>query len=1061
MIPRKKSIRSPRVSRAARASRLALFAAAGALFIAPGTRSVPLNITVTVAQEGLTPAVLGYNSGHFMPGSNVGDWWRYSGAKDVRVWRAPARSDVIHANPGGVAGDGVTDKASFLARRLALRTNTADPEQPLDNSYIDWPYFKARMDITYGGGATGARFVTASMCAEYRRQGAEMFFQISVAPGSAENPLFPITSDSDWAGKWLLWRYYYTHVFYFGREYDVRRYSMYNEPNHPIADGGIAYEDWQMRLQLASDAAQCALADVNARYGKNLVPEIYAPTSCGTLDGSPVRVYNPIEWNVNAVNDRHKRFDGTSHPAWRSFHASNHQRYLLDPIAAATEFATIRDAIAPLTVGEPPYDFGLTEFNTSTNGAFDTNNETLDLPNHYSSFGGTLVALTRERAKFLYLFTFAQLNNNNPNYGGATQVAEVYRLFLKAAQGERPRLAFTGDTLHSGHHLLITRDDATGFVHIFAANRDTESLSLNLDLSALGLPEGNVFTVEEVSDRSHGGVVARGSVAGGGIGTLTLRPQSVALVSISARPQAPMPGDGTTMLAVPVVADAQLADGAAKNMAGGGGAAMVARSDGLTADGRSVALLKFRVPAIAPADLQVVLLDLFASTTGGVAPPGGVPTTAQAHVYGLDDDNWDEATVTWSTLTSALKQNVPPGNKIANNVVINQEGGTATILGQLVATSTPGERLVNATDFVRRQDDGFASFLIVQDHRRDVTLDPVTIPVPKPDASTPPDRIPNNTPGDTQPAGIRIVTREGATGDAHGPRLLIAASSVPTGPALVEQPLGTVVEEGAVVTLSVSTLETGDDITWQWRKDGVPIPGATGPTLTLPGALADAGIYDVIVTNHSGHVTSAEAIVVIRPAATGAPFGEAAAIVVDRDGDLYVADTAQHTLQRIAPDNRSSLFAGLSGTSGVQDGTGTAARFLEPGALSVRGGNLYVADTGNSTIRAVSPEARVSTIAGVAGAHAHADGAGGVARFDHPGGIVAATGPGADIVLYVADTGNHVIRKIAPGPAGSATPVVTTLAGKPKTEGALDGTGTQALFRAPAGIAATGTGAAT
>ncbi|MDR0352730.1 MAG: hypothetical protein LBI02_05090 [Opitutaceae bacterium] len=1086
MIPRKKLIRASRLIRSARAARLAAVAAvAAAWFLAPSARSAPLTITVSASTEGVTPAVLGYNASHFLPGTNAPDWWRYTGAKAARVLRGPSLTDVVHPYAdlaAAKAGEGADTFEQFMQRRAALRANAENPDQPLDNSVIDWPWFERRFENTLQA-VSGQRFFTAPMFRELRRQGVDILVQMT-AGGSA----FEIADDDDWAAKWLIWRYYYTHAFLMSRDFDVVRYSMYNEPN--IGDTPT-YEQWHRLLLLASDAIQGAIADVNTRYGKNLKPEIFAPhctsyfrweTDVYPSGNSPV---DPDEWAVNAVNARHLRFDGTTDPAWRNFHFFNHQRYLngRDPdFAYGALINRIRDLIKPITdaAGETPYDIGLTEFNTTDIATSRRNTETADQPKHYSSFGGTLVALTRADTRQLYLFLFGQTvqvdvtDVPNPvypvrkngthyvndkaggyNYGGATQVAEVYRLFLKAAQGALPRFACTGDPLPADLHLLVTRDDTAGLLHVFASNRAAEERSLDLDLSAFGLPEGNLFTIEEVSDRSHGGVVARATVAAGGIGPLTLRPQSVALVSISTRPQAPMPG-GTTTLVVPAIADTHLADGAAKHTPGGGNRAMVARSNGLTADGRSVALLKFRVPAIAPADMQIVLLDLLAAATGGTA-------RIQAHVYGLDDDDWDEAAATWASLGSALKQDIPPGNKIANNIVNNQEGGPASILGQLVATTdTLAGTLVNVTDFVRRQDDGYASFLIVQDHRMEWTLDPDIAPQYP--------NQPNHTPGDTQLGGIRIVTREGAredaTGAAYGPRLLIAASSAPTGPALIGQPAGAEVDEGAPVTLSVTTLEIGADVTCQWRKDGVPIPDATGPALTLPGALADAGFYDVVVSNQTGSTTSDTAIVVVHPAATGGPFGEVAAIAADRAGHLYVADTARHTIQLITPDHRVRVFAGVSGSSGRLDGVGAAALFNAPGALAVRGGNLYVADTGNSTIRAISPDARVATLAGQAGSASHADGKGTGARFNHPEGI-AATGAGADTVLYVADTGNHVIRKITSGlptlsgSAGTAGPLVTTLAGGPGQEGALDGTGTDARFRSPVGIAATGTGADT
>ncbi|MDR1009589.1 MAG: hypothetical protein LBM04_00380, partial [Opitutaceae bacterium] len=666
-------------------------ASAGLLAALTG-HAAPLNITVTSTPEGVTPAVLGYNLGHFMVGSNTADWWRYSNVKAARVFRQPNTVEVTH---GG--DDGVTDLASFMARRSALRANTSDPAQPLDNSYIDWPFFINRHNTAIVSGSN--RFIAAPTFAELRRQGVELLLQIS-----ASLTIFKIGNDDDWAGQWLLWRFYYTQAFIFGRDYDVRRYSMFNEPNHANA-GGITYEQWHQRLKLASDAIQCALADVNSRHGKNLVPEIFATN---TAYANTASLDN---WGKPTVEKRHERFDGVTDPAWRNFHFYNYQSYNTNPAVLENYFRQVRDAITPLTGDEPPYGIGLTEINTSTAANFDASDLTPDDPLHYAALGGDLVALTRAGAAQLYLFKFGQtartddgsrypvqkngthyVNNDttsgsaNP-YGGAAQTAEVYRLFNKAARGARPRLACTGDTpLPASLYLLVTRDDAAGFVHIFAANTATSELPLNLDISALGLPANNLFTIEEVSDRSRGGVVARARLNANTIGEMTLRPQSVTLISIPARAQALLPG-GTPTLTVNAVADAQLSDGVARETPAGDGASLTVRSDGLTADGRHVALIKFPVPAIAPDDLQSVLLDLFAATTT-TDGSASASAFAQAHVYGLDDDNWDEHTVTWSALTSALRQNVPAGNKIANNVVANQ-GSTTSILGQLVAISAP------------------------------------------------------------------------------------------------------------------------------------------------------------------------------------------------------------------------------------------------------------------------------------------------------------------------------------------------------------------------------------
>jgi len=153
-----------------------------------------------------------------------------------------------------------------------------------------------------------------------------------------------------------------------------------------------------------------------------------------------------------------------------------------------------------------------------------------------------------------------------------------------------------------------------------------------------------------------------------------------------------------------------------------------------------------------------------------------------------------------------------------------------------------------------------------------------------------------------------------------------------------------------------------------------------------------------------------------------------------------------------APDySHPYSFSTLAGAASVgsQDGSGANARFFSPRAAVVdAAGNTYIVDTGNHTIRKITPAGTVSTFAGLAGVFGSADGTGTAARFDTPQDIVAdATGN-----LFVTDTGNQTIRKITP--AG----VVTTLAGSVKVAGKIDGLGATALFNGPLGIAIDPTG---
>ena len=130
-----------------------------------------------------------------------------------------------------------------------------------------------------------------------------------------------------------------------------------------------------------------------------------------------------------------------------------------------------------------------------------------------------------------------------------------------------------------------------------------------------------------------------------------------------------------------------------------------------------------------------------------------------------------------------------------------------------------------------------------------------------------------------------------------------------------------------------------------------------------------------------------------------------------------------------------TTLAGLAGSPGSANGTGSGARFQYPFGVAVDGaGNLYVADSFNSTIRKITPDRVVTTLAGVAGQTGSDDGTGNGARFNYPFDV-AVDGAGN---LYVADSGNNTIRKVTPDG------VVTTLAGQAGSPGSADGPGSGA-----------------
>lgn len=174
-----------------------------------------------------------------------------------------------------------------------------------------------------------------------------------------------------------------------------------------------------------------------------------------------------------------------------------------------------------------------------------------------------------------------------------------------------------------------------------------------------------------------------------------------------------------------------------------------------------------------------------------------------------------------------------------------------------------------------------------------------------------------------------------------------------------------------------------------------------------------------------------------------ARFSSPGGVALDANGNVFVADSGNDTIRKITPAGVVTTFAGLAGVQGSADGTGTNALFNRPHSVAVdTNGNLFVADTSNHTIRMITPAGVVTTLAGMALVPGSIDGTGTNAQFSFPSGVAVDVSGNA----YVADQANDLIRKITP--AG----VVTTLAGKPSRPGSADGTNNTAQFYFPAGI---------
>ncbi|MFN0112780.1 MAG: hypothetical protein ACKVZH_28305, partial [Blastocatellia bacterium] len=211
--------------------------------------------------------------------------------------------------------------------------------------------------------------------------------------------------------------------------------------------------------------------------------------------------------------------------------------------------------------------------------------------------------------------------------------------------------------------------------------------------------------------------------------------------------------------------------------------------------------------------------------------------------------------------------------------------------------------------------------------------------------------------------------------------------------------------------------------------------------------VADAGNHAIRRVDSGGAVTTI--------AGNGAPgfadgqgasasFNNPQGVVFDPiTGMIYVADTGNHSIRRIDSGGNVTTFAG-DGTAGFVNGQGAAARFNNPKGVAIDNvGKVLVADTGNHAVRSIN-SGLVSTLAGD-GTAGNTDGS--PARFNGLAGIAV---DGQTLYVYLADTGNHRIRRL------DGNPITITLAGVDR--GFKDGTAAESRFADPTGITVDGAG---
>ena len=685
-----------------------------------------LEVTLGNNAVGVTPLYIGYNSGHYLNGSNTSAWVEYSGVNAFRIF---APSSVYEpSNPTGLrSGDGIATLSDFDARKASLRS---DPE---GTTYTDWATYRNKFENTVIPGNNNIRLNYA--LGELKSLKNTPILQIS---RGGQTPL------ATWGDRWEQWHAYYVMAFHAAKNYDVSRFQMFNEPDLPAANGSpqIGPADWLARMKLASDAIRSAILDVDALYNKSLTPDLSGPTGIGR-EGTYANYGKP------AITTNHTDYAGRT-VAYDVLNTYDLHRYGTSPNPITSDINYVRDQMAIDSPDGKVLPVTYTEFNSSTTNNYNASSLTPNDPSTFTAVAADLLAGVNKDVKAMYAFKFNQTgydpgtgvtvpqktgfyyvdDDNAPNdTRGATLGAETMRLLARAFKGERARLGTTFASPVTNYDSASSFDSATNNYRFVGVNRTGAAQPFTFDVSGWNVAVGSVLSLEEVSARRHGEVTQLFTVPSNRKITLTQAADTVYMLTA-------LGGPASTLRTLRPVADAQVRND--DNLAGGNratnyGADVYARvgraADAATGD--YVSYLKFDLGATSAATVDRAILQITGETLGG----GDV----SFHVYAITDDSWTSGGITW---------NNAPGIAGAPDPRLAGVGTTALPVGSMTFGNGISTTGIDITEYLRAHPDQIYSFALIREEQ---------------------------FAGDAETSYARLATSESAT----PPALLIFGGTVP------------------------------------------------------------------------------------------------------------------------------------------------------------------------------------------------------------------------------------------------------------------------------------------
>jgi hypothetical protein len=409
-------------------------------------------------------------------------------------------------------------------------------------------------------------------------------------------------------------------------------------------------------------------------------------------------------------------------------HTYSYQQYNSTGETFASNLNSIKNSVNAAANGEL-MRFAITEFNVHNASTFDNSTDTLDTPQKSARLGSILANLANARPDELYVFKFSQgpgegasgvkkngthfVDNDTAPYniGGVTKGGEVVRLFAKGFVGANELFSLPGTSGAGAADLKLaaSHNAETDRYYLYSANEGASERSVVINLNQWQIEPGSRVVLEEVSADRHGEVrrvltVPQNRIIDLAAEGFSQPAQSVFLFSIpKSKP--------THEVSLTPTDDAMVKAGANADTNFGSSPNLYAKNSIANPAARNVSFIKFNAGSIATTEIEQAILTVDGENTGSASQ-------VIAHVYGVTDDAWNEATINWNNAPNLIDSLGTAVDDISENF-IEGIGTSASFVGHFTGVASTRDMSIDVTNFVRAHPDQEVTFLIAREVRFD------------------------------------------------------------------------------------------------------------------------------------------------------------------------------------------------------------------------------------------------------------------------------------------------------------------------------------------------------